>query len=295
MQAESRLLTLQRHVLTALLEPIYGDSRSRSALPPREGGVSDRFVATANRYITPSATLKPVERLELYHRQYWYRLLDSIAEDFPNLLVLLGRDTFWSLMEAYLEATPSTSFNLRRLGAGLADFVARHPALVPNPVHAEELARIEYALSLAFEAGEADPVSAEALGNHAIALQPHIQLLALRTNADTLWRRAEHDRPVGKLTVPRDVPNRFVVVYRHDLDLYVERIPRAAFEILRAIGATRSLERAMDQVASRPGLLRKRDLASVSQWFGAWIGRGWFVAAKEATKKQPPGHLRRLS
>ena len=294
MQAESRLLTLQRRVLTAVQEPIYADSRSRSALPPREGAVSDQFVATANQYIPPWATLKPVERLELYHRQYWYRLLDSIAEDFPNLRTLLGRDAFWGLMEAYLEVTPSTSFSLLRLGAHLGDFVAGHPDLVPNPVHVEELARIEYALCAAFDAGEYPPVAPADLGNLEIALQPHIQLLALRTNADTVWRRAEHDRPVGRLTEPRAEPNRFVVVYRHALDLYVERIPRAAYEILRAIERTASLERAMDQVASRPGLLRRRDLDRISQWFGAWTSRGWFRSASEETGTQPQGTPRSI-
>ena len=41
----------------ALREPIFGDSRARSELPARSGGVSSRFVATAEALIAPSATL----------------------------------------------------------------------------------------------------------------------------------------------------------------------------------------------------------------------------------------------
>ena len=82
MPAERNLLGLQRRLLAALQEPIFGDSRSRSELPDRAGAVSEAFIQTANDLIAPSPTLQPVERLELYHRQYWYRLLDSIAEDF---------------------------------------------------------------------------------------------------------------------------------------------------------------------------------------------------------------------
>jgi hypothetical protein len=60
--------------------------------------------------------VQPEERLELYHRQYWYRLLDSIEEDFPALRLLLGRAPFWRLVEEYLLAAPPTSFTLRHLG-----------------------------------------------------------------------------------------------------------------------------------------------------------------------------------
>ncbi len=281
MPPDPNLLFLQRRFLACLQEPIFGESRARSALPPREGTVSRGFVQAAEALIAPSKTLRPVERLELYHRQYWYRLLDSIAEDFPVLRALLGRDTFWGLLEAYLEASPPTSFTLRHLGAGLADFIAAGSHPLPHPVHAEEIARLEYALCAAFEAGKSPPIRPEDLGTAAIALQPHLHLLAFRTNADTLWRRAARGRRIGNPLGPNEVPRRFVAVFRHDLGLYVERLPRAAHAILAAIDAAGSLESAMERVASRPGRVRGRDLAQVSEWFRTWIQRGWIRRGEE--------------
>src|SRR5260370_32290524 len=50
---------------------------------------------------SPSATLSSVERLEIYNRQYWFRLYDSFEEDFPGLKAVLGQKRFERLMRAY--------------------------------------------------------------------------------------------------------------------------------------------------------------------------------------------------
>lgn len=285
MQAETNLLGLQRRFVAALREPIFGDSRERSELPPRDGDVSAVFVRTADELITPSMTLAPTERLELYHRQYWYRLLDSIAEDFPALRRLLGDDAFWCLMEAYLEAEPPRSFTLRHLGTGLADFIAKRPDVVPHPVHAEDLARVEYALCHAFEAAEDAPVPPSELGEVDLALQPHVTLLALRTPTDTAWRNAQRGVRGPRVGRQSATPTRFVVVYRRGFELRVERLSRAAFAILSAIRDQGSLDAAMEQVTAARGLLRARDAKRVAEWFGLWTNRGWFIRSR----------LRRLS
>ncbi len=283
MPAESRLLTVQRRFMAAVQEPIFDESRALSQLPSQSGAVSESFVRTANTLITPSRSLHPVERLELYHRQYWYRLLDSIADDFPALSAMLKDAVFWRLIEAYLEATPPLSYTLRHLGAGLADFVAANPALVPSPVHAVELARLEYALMEAFEAGEAEPVAPESLESAAIALQPHIKLLALRTRADTLWRRVEREAPIGSLAEPTPAPSRFVVVFRQAFSLRVERLSRAAFVLLSGIDETHSLTEAVKNAMSTPGLLRARDTERLRRWFETWVAREWFRHADAPT------------
>jgi hypothetical protein len=156
MGSEGTLLGLQRRFMAALTEPIYGDSRERSQLPPRPGDVSEAFAETATTLITPSPTLQPVERLELYHRQYWYRLLDSLAEDFPALKALLGKEAFWHLIEAYLESAPPSSFTLRHLGSGLADFVRKCPARTAHPVHAYAAAALAVVMATALATAHAD-------------------------------------------------------------------------------------------------------------------------------------------
>jgi hypothetical protein len=273
------LLGLQRRFLAALGEPVFGDSRERTDLPPRAGEVSAAFAATAADLLTPSPTLAPVERLELYHRQYWYRLLDSIADDFPALRAILGADAFGRLVEAYLEAHPPRSFTLLRLGAGLADFVCTGAVDLAWPVHAEDMARLEYALCAAFEAGDAAPVPASELATARLRLPPHVHLLACRTPVDTLWRRVDDGASPGRLGAPSAKPSRFVAVYRDDLVLRIERLPRAAHVMLTAIAETGSLDAAMDRVAAAKVLPRQGGEQKVSAWFATWIARGWLCAA----------------
>jgi hypothetical protein len=284
--AGERLIELQRRFMGALTEPVYGESRSRTELPPRPGRVSPAFVKTANDLIAPSASMEPLERLEVYHRQYWYRLLDSIAEDFPGLRLLLGDEPFWRLMEAYIEAVPSKSFTLRHLGCALPDFIAENPSFADRPVHAEEIASLEVALFETEEAAERAPVEGADLQNTRVSLQPHVKLLALRTPADEICRRAGEERSRGLLQAPTSVPRRFAVIYREGGSARVERVPRAAFRILEAVEETGSIDAAMERVSHGPWRLRARDAARVRDWFSTWVGRGFFCSAEPLERRR---------
>jgi hypothetical protein len=298
MQPEKPLLGLQRAFLRSLREPVFGESRARTALPVRDGQISDAFTDTADRFIKPSPSLQPVERLELYHRQYWYRLLDSIEEDFPALQRVLGVENFWRLIEAYLETAPSHSYTLRHLGAGLADFIGGHPELAgSHPIHALELARLEYALCEAFEAAEWPPVSPEQLAGESLALQPHLRLFALRTPADELWRLDDEPIPDDLFGVPRDDTEFDVAAYRLRFKLHVERLDPAAFRLLQAIAEEGRLEMALE----RSGLAEAAEAvqAQVSNWFRVWTERGWICVHPRARQQVPiafvPAHLIRVS
>lgn len=272
--------------MSAIREPVYGPSRHRTDLPRRSGEVSESFVRTADELISASARLQPVERLELYHRQYWYRLLDSIEEDFPALKLLLGDEAFWALMEAYLETVPSTSFTLRHLGRSLAGFLREHPGSVRYPVHARELARLEYALMEAFEEVELPAVEPKRLAEERIRLQPHVKLMALRTEADEIWRRAQDDAQQGEIVEAAPGPVRWVAACRLSGQLRVETLDREEFEVLRAIERTHRLEDALEAVTDTGTLDPVRDADRVGRWFARWAGMGW-LASHETDEDRP--------
>ncbi len=48
----------------------------------------------AAEFIKPNDRLSSFERLEIYNRQYWFRLLDCLYEDYPGLLAVLGERRF---------------------------------------------------------------------------------------------------------------------------------------------------------------------------------------------------------
>ncbi len=84
--------------------------------------------AVASQIIKPNDRLTSFERLEIYNRQYWFRVLSAFAEDFPGLRAVLGGRRFDAMAQAYLIDCPSQSFTLRNLGSRLVNWLQKHPA-----------------------------------------------------------------------------------------------------------------------------------------------------------------------
>ena len=51
-----------------------------------------RLREIAGRYIKPNDRLTSFERLEIYNRQYWFRVIAAVSEDFPALMLFSGRE-----------------------------------------------------------------------------------------------------------------------------------------------------------------------------------------------------------
>ena len=272
------LLELQRQFLGELFHPLWGESRQKTSLPGEGPPPPIGFIATAKKLITPSRTLIPEERLELYHRQYWFRLLDSLGEDFPALHWLLGEEAFWNLIEDYLLANPPTSHSLRYLGAGLADHIARHASAIPHAPHAEDLARVEYALCLAVELGERPTVEPANLATDRLDLQPHLQFIPMRTPAEILHARAMRSAPCRHLSAPKKTAIRIVAIYRYRNEAQLRRVPAPEHALLSAIARTHSLDAAMDHALSLPIALRPKSQQTIQTWFRHWFELGWICS-----------------
>ena len=96
-----KLLNLQRRMARAVMTPLTNSERMRSVAPD---GRSMR--AVANQIIKPNDRLTSFERLEIYNRQYWFRVLSAFAEDFPGLRAVLGGRRFDAMAKAYLIRLP---------------------------------------------------------------------------------------------------------------------------------------------------------------------------------------------
>src|SRR6202035_3046058 len=97
------LVQLQRRMAHAVMQPLTS---------------ADRISAkTDASFIKPNDRLSSAERLEIYSRSYWFRVLDSFHDDFPGLRAVLGERAFYRLSRAYLVECPSRSFTLRNLGS----------------------------------------------------------------------------------------------------------------------------------------------------------------------------------
>ncbi len=130
---------IQRLFAKAVMRPLTKGYRMQ---PKWTDGRSTQKVV--GKFIKPNDRLSSFERIEIYNKQYWFRLLDSLYEDFPGLRALLGDTKFHQLSIAYIDKHPSTSFTLRDLGQHMEKFLARNPKWAkPHGKFARDLVRLE--------------------------------------------------------------------------------------------------------------------------------------------------------
>jgi len=188
-----KLHALQRAVARAVMQPLTRSERMQRKAP---GG--GRMSAYAARFIKPNDRLTSFERLEIYNRQYWFRVLASLAEDYPGLRAVLGGRRFEAMCKAYLTECPSRSFTLRNLGAQLAAWLRQNARWISDRrVLALDMVRLEWADIEAFD-GEAKPaLRSEDLreakpASLQLDIQPYVQLLDLHYPVDDLLLEVKH-------------------------------------------------------------------------------------------------------
>ena len=286
------LREIQRQFATGIMRPLTPEQTMQSEWT--DGRPSTEAVGA---FIKPNDRLNSIERLEIYNRQYWYRLIDCFYEDFPGLRTLLGDRAFSALTEAYLIRYRSRSFTLRDLGQDLAKFLQEEPQWTDkHPGLAEDIVRLEWAHIVAFDGESCQPLEIdELLGKDPaalhLALQPHLSLLECEYPVDTfLVATRRRDEPLGGAShavaervrkkvakkVPRPKPSKvWLAIHRHSNSVYYKRLDQSAFTLLSELRAGKTLAEACEAAAAVPG---ETELgAKLQDWFMQWATFGWFV------------------
>ena len=256
-------------------------------------------VIVANAIIKPNDRLTSFERLEIYNRQYWFRILDCLYDDYPGLRAVLGDRKFDRLARAYLARYPSESFSLRNLGRRMEGFLRAEPKwTTPHQRLALDMVRIEWAHIVAFDEATKTPVHVDDLlgrdpSKVRLALQPYITLLEVRYPVDDLLIAAKKgdDRLRGeasnavalqhkrarRISFRGLKPQRlYIAVHRMECSVYYKPLIREQFEILRALQQGATIEKACAVLLKRRGSTAKDWPAQVQHWFKEWTSFGWF-------------------
>jgi hypothetical protein len=105
---------------------------------------------------------RAMRRFQIYRHAYRARLSEALADNFPMLARLVGDEWWRRLAGAYLDAHPSRRYSIRWFGEHLPDWLDRAALFDCGPALAD-VARLEWALGLAFDAHDETPLSSEAL------------------------------------------------------------------------------------------------------------------------------------
>jgi hypothetical protein len=287
------LEAIQREMAAAVIRPLTAQDTMR------EKAVDGRAMTdVAASFIAPNTRLNPFERLEIYNRQYWFRVLGSLAEDFPALRAVVGDKRFDALSIAYLTEHPSRSFTLRNLGSKLAEWLGAHPEFTGRRhALAIDVARIEWAFVEAFDSPDRAPLTLgeiAALGVASrLALQPHLRLMALEYAADDLvlglhQREKRQTSEAGveheeEAVAPMKMPKlrrraTWLAAHRVDLSVYYRRLDREEFLTLEALRQGSPLGEALEGAFARSAIPETRRARRVQEWFGTWAELGWICA-----------------
>ena len=287
------LEALQREMAAAVMQPLTADEDMRATAAD---GRAMSEVAAA--FVAPNSRLSAFERLEIYNRQYWFRVLGALEDDFPALKAVLGEEAFHALSIAYLTDHPSRSFSLRNLGSKLIEWLAAHPEHTRRRHRlAMDVVRIEWAFVEAFDSAEREALTLEQIstldGESRLALQPHLQLIALEFPADDLVLKLHagdkrqtseagvkhEDGPAPRARLPRlrRKPT-WVAAHRVENSVYYRRLTREEFLTLSAIRAGLPLGEAVAAAFEDSRLSEVRRAALVREMFSNWAELGWVCA-----------------
>jgi hypothetical protein len=289
------LLELQRRMSQDVMRPLTPDFAMQAMA--EQGLPMDEIAAS---YIKPNPLLTSFKRLEIYNRQYWFRVVSAVSEDFPALQVVLGQEKFDSLVLAYLRENRSASFSLRNLGARLPAWLASYPELAgPRHALAVDVARLEWAYIEAFDGASLVPLGwkdfAGLEADSTLRLQPHLQLLDLQYPVD------EVVLAVRKLTPEIDIASNavsarrqasgaalpevsrssvYLAVHRFEDSVYYRRIDREEFLLLADLRDGDSIAIAIERAFEGSKLALELQAARVQDYFAHAAELGWFCSPK---------------
>jgi hypothetical protein len=272
--AAPRLAELQS-VLLRLLRAPEGVATALAEL----SAAGDPAAGAVEGWIAGDERMGAAERLDVYADMYFYRLKDVLAEEFARTAGLLGEARFHNLVTDFLLEHPSRSPSIRWLSRPLPAFLARH-ALAEEFPAAPDLAALEWAWWDAFQAPDAEPLSAERIaavpeerwGSLVLRTAPSFHLLRVRRESLAIFREGSAKEAPGPAAV---------AVVRPALAPFVEELGDREAGALDRIAAGEPIGdvasglagEALDEEQTIEGVV---ELAS---YLKRWIEAGYFAAA----------------
>jgi hypothetical protein len=290
---------LQKAVLEMIQQPLTASEGMRKRT--LDGKPVKKMV---EEIVKPNDRLTSFERLEIYNRVYWFRIISALMEDFPGLQAIVGDRNFDKLVRAYLLECPSKSFTLRNLGSRMESWLRNHPEFAPRRHRmALDMVRLEWADIEAFDSGELPKLSESdlaALGEDPVFhLQPYLRLLEFDYPVNDLLLRVreleEAENPeetdvasnvvlerehkhTKRVTLPRPKKT-YLAIHRQETIVYYKQLEPEAYALLRALQEGKHLSEAIEESVN----WSNRDISHITGnlhgWFSNWSSLGWFCRA----------------
>jgi hypothetical protein len=231
--------------------------------------------------ITPSAGMSSAQRLAIYQRGYYARLLQCMQGQFKALNHALGTELFSDFAREYLREMPSRSPTLAMLGQAFPDFLQRHR---PDAATDEKESWIDFMVDLAdfewrlyslFDAPGAEQggyAGLDQLDDPALLLQPCVILCRYRFPVGEYYQQvAREENP--EFPEARDA---CLALVRTNYKIGIFTLLPAQYHFLQQLRHPGPATGIADALANTAHAFQ-RNIESVKQVWSAWQ-RGWLQA-----------------
>jgi len=227
------------------------------------------------------------ERLDVYRNNFLSSLTNALRISYPAVHRLVGQDFFTDAAQLFIAAHPPQSAYLNAYGAQFPDFLAQFPPAAQLPYLAD-VARLEWAVTSALHAQDAESLDAQALGFIAdappdrLVLIPHpsIALMRFDSPAETIWRAvlADDDGTLG--TIDLEAGPEWLMIERTTLGVEITPLAEREWHFAAALFSGAPLQNVLEAHAD----------IEVASILGKYFAAGRFVGFR-LTGNHPPNPL----
>ena len=244
----------------------------------------------AARYIVPSPTLRPHQRIQIYNQQYWWRLLNTLHINFPLATRLFGRHAFnEEIGIPYLLKYPPNHWSLSVMGERLPAWILES-YLEPDQTLVHHAAALDWAFTanyIATQLPKLDLVrltqeNPESLLDLTFYLQPHIHLFKweydLMTFRDSFLQQdadywIDHRFP----ELPKGKTYHFILYRNAKNNPAWREITQGEYLLLDCFKKGSSMAAACEFLETQEASLYNDVAAHLQKWVQDWTQLGWLT------------------
>ena len=239
----------------------------------------------ASFFIAPSRTMSPLERIQIYHQQYWWRLLKCLQQNFPTVTRLFSVEAFdQELAVPYLAAHPPSHWALCRLGETFPQWLDDHYQAQDRYL-VTHAAKIDWATNQAFWIGSLPSAqlasfSPEEMLRQNFVLQPYLHLFSLEGDLLSFREAMLVNPPEHYNSNPFPLINYgeyHFVLYRTPQNIVTwKQITRAEKATLSLFAKGNTILGACSALEKMKGDILEEALSQIPFWFKQWTVLSWF-------------------
>jgi hypothetical protein len=285
-QAPPMLKNLQEWFAGVITQPIDSNSRINPTAPSGKTTASE-----AAMFIVPSPTLTPIQRIEIYNQQYWWRLLSSLHEIFPLVTRLFGYSDFnMQIGIPYLSACPPNQWSLNAIGSRMIEWIDTYYLADDKPL-VRDAVLLDWNFNHLFTAAQMPPLHADtkassdaftALLAVKLYLQPSVALLQFDSDLLTFRKELLAEEPDFWFENPFPNLERkklHIALYRsrHQHITYDE-LSAVEYCLLQHFQSGSSIEECCDWLEKQEDAIAEEASIGLQQWIHGWIAKKWLTA-----------------